>query len=176
MKRLPCKQCQAGALPAGLHHFKFSAGNSTNAQRAASYAVTGGCDSHSRYQFREMIRPPDCKSGVTKQGRKRRLARYQHFPPFWIRSSISGATRCLREGWGCKSLRIRQFLSACSVVANAPGLGPGDRRCKSCHADQFCRAAVVEHIGIRLLIGTMQVGILPAAPIARWCQSSTTVC
>ena len=30
--------------------------------------------------------------------------------------------------------------------------------------------------GIRLLIGTMQVGILPAAPIARWCQSSTTVC
>ena len=95
---LPCKQADAGALPAGLHHFKFSAGNSTNAQRAASYAVTGGCDSHSRYQFREVIRPPDCKSGVTKQGRKRRLARYQHFPPFWIRSSIRGATRCLREG------------------------------------------------------------------------------
>ena len=31
--------------------------------------------------FREVFRPPDCKSGVTKQGRKRRLARYQHFPP-----------------------------------------------------------------------------------------------
>src|SRR6266511_2526220 len=26
------------------------------------------------------------------------LERYQHFPPFWTRSSISGATRCLREG------------------------------------------------------------------------------
>ena len=68
------------------------------------------------------------------------------------------------------------FLSECSSVFRAPGLGPGDRRCNSCHADQFCRAAVVEHIGIRLLIGTMQVGILPAAPIARWCQSSTPVC
>ena len=35
---------------------------------------------------------------------------------------------------------------------------------------------MVEYIGIRLLIGTMQEGILPAAPIARWCQSSTPVC
>ena len=46
-----------------------------------------------------------------------------------------------------------------------PGLEPGDRRCKSCRADQFHNAAVVEYIGIRLLSGTMQVGILPAAPL-----------
>ena len=31
---LPCKQAQAGALPAVLHH--FTAGNSTKAQRTAS--------------------------------------------------------------------------------------------------------------------------------------------
>lgn len=48
--------------------------------------------------IREVIRLPDCKSGVVKQIRKRRLEHYQHFPPFRTRSSIRGATRCLREG------------------------------------------------------------------------------
>ena len=46
----------------------------------------------------EVIRLPDCKSGVVKQSWKRRLERYQHFPPFRTRSSISRAPRCLREG------------------------------------------------------------------------------
>src|SRR5205809_7165419 len=30
-------------------------------------------------------------------------------------------------------------------TSNMPGLGPGDRRCKSCRADQFQIAAVAEH-------------------------------
>jgi hypothetical protein len=59
------------------------------------------------------------------------------------------------------------------------GLEPEDRRCKSCRADQFQTVLMLSWpniSGIRLLSGTMQVGILPAAPrvhsIARWCQSS----
>src|SRR4051794_33738566 len=35
--------------------------------------------------------------------------------------------------------------SARSVAANTLGLGPSDRRCKSCRADQFNIAAVAEH-------------------------------
>ena len=34
--------------------------------------------------------------------------------------------------------------SARSVAANALGLGPRDRRCNSCRADQFRNAAVAE--------------------------------
>ena len=109
---------------------------------------------------------------------RKHLERYQHFPPFRTRSSMSGAARCLREGPcgrppGCKSLRVRQFYlhltagqrakvavprfsypggasmpgpPARSVGANALGLGPRDRRCKSWRADHFQIAAVVEHI------------------------------
>ncbi len=46
----------------------------------------------------EMIQLADCKSAVIKHCWKRQLERYQHFPPFRIRSSIRGAARCLREG------------------------------------------------------------------------------
>ena len=45
-----------------------------------------------------------------------------------------------------------------------PGLGPGDRRCKSCRADHFS-LPWPNTSGIRLLNGTMQVGVLPAAPL-----------
>jgi hypothetical protein len=47
---------------------------------------------------REVSRLPVCKTGVTNNCRKRRLEHYQHLPPIRIRSSISGAARCLREG------------------------------------------------------------------------------
>ena len=40
----------------------------------------------------------------------------------------------------------RPEFSARSVAANALGLGPRDRRCKSCRADHFQIAAVVEYI------------------------------
>ena len=46
-----------------------------------------------------------------------------------------------------------------------PGLGPGDRRCKSCRADHFKLLPWSNTSGIRLLSGTMQVRILPAAPL-----------
>ena len=45
-----------------------------------------------------------------------------------------------------------------------PGLGPGDRRCKACRADHFSLPWPNTR-GIRLLNGTMQVRILPAAPL-----------
>jgi hypothetical protein len=38
---------------------------------------------------REVIRLPVCKAAVANKCRKRRLAHYQHFPPFRTRSSIS---------------------------------------------------------------------------------------
>ena len=46
-----------------------------------------------------------------------------------------------------------------------PGLGPGDRRCKSCRADHFKLLPWSNTSGIRLLSGLMQVEILPAAPL-----------
>ena len=49
--------------------------------------------------------------------------------------------------------------------SNMPGLEPGDRRCKSCRADQFQMLPWPNTSGIRLLSGTMQVGLLPAAPL-----------
>jgi hypothetical protein len=45
------------------------------------------------------------------------------------------------------------------------GLGPSDRRCKSCRADHFKLLPWSNTSGIRLLSGTMQVEILPAAPL-----------
>ena len=38
------------------------------------------------------------------------------------------------------------FSAECSSVFRAPGLGPGGRRWKSCHSDQFQIAAVVEYM------------------------------
>ena len=42
--------------------------------------------------------------------------------------------------------KIHRGEPARSVEANALGLGPRDRRCKSCRADQFTIAAVVEYM------------------------------
>jgi hypothetical protein len=98
-------------------------------------------------------------------------------------------------------------LSARSVAANTLGLGPSDRRCKSCRADQFfecgvqiveCRiyalvrsgqfilpsalcilhsnAAVAEHIRHPSSKRNDAGGSPAGSAIARWCQSSTTVC
>ena len=65
------------------------------------------------------------------------------------------------------------FFSECSSVFRAPGLGPGGRRWKSCHSDQFQIAAVVEYMrhpsSKRNDAGGNPVG----SAIARWCQSST---
>ena len=38
------------------------------------------------------------------------------------------------------------IFSECGSVFRAPGLGPGGRRWKSCHSDQFQIAAVVEYM------------------------------
>src|SRR5258708_37055679 len=38
------------------------------------------------------------------------------------------------------------IFSECSSVFRAPGLGPGGRRWKSCHSEQFQIAAVVEYM------------------------------
>ena len=50
-------------------------------------------------------------------------------------------------------------------VFRAPGLGPGGRRWKSCRSDHFKLLPWSNTSGIRLLSGTMQVRILPAAPL-----------
>jgi hypothetical protein len=106
---LPCKQAQAGALPAASTissretrpkhreepHKLLEVGltpTPATILRTMSYGWQATAIS------REVIRLPDCKSGVIKQAESDELERYQHFPPFWIRSSIRGATRCLRKG------------------------------------------------------------------------------
>ena len=58
------------------------------------------------------------------------------------------------------------IFSERSSVFRAPSLGPGGRRWKSCRSDQFQNLLPWSNTsGIRLLSGTMQVGILPAAPL-----------
>ena len=46
----------------------------------------------------EVIRLPACKSGVIKQAGSDDWSVTSTSHHFWIRSSIRGATRCLREG------------------------------------------------------------------------------
>ncbi len=61
-----------GAIGAAIRHLPSSilvsstAGNSTKVQSEASYTSPGGCDSHPRHPFREVIRLPACKYGVVK--------------------------------------------------------------------------------------------------------------
>ncbi len=64
---LPCKQAQAGALPAVLHHFALRGESDSGEPHKLSLS---GCNSRPRYQFREVIQLPDCKSGVAKQNWK----------------------------------------------------------------------------------------------------------
>ena len=49
-------------------------------------------------KIREVSRLPDCKSGVAKSAGSDDWSVTSTSHQFWIRSSISGATRCLREG------------------------------------------------------------------------------
>ena len=58
------------------------------------------------------------------------------------------------------------FFSERSSVFRAPGLGPGGRRRKFCRSDHSKLLPWSNTSGIRLLNGTMQVGILPAAPFS----------
>ena len=103
---LPCKQTQAGALPAASTNFSRGE-NEIRARPIASAPV--GATPTAAINFREVIRLPDCKLGVAKQGRKRRTGALPALPtslrselrlgkPFRTRSSISRAPRCLREG------------------------------------------------------------------------------
>ena len=75
---------------------------------------------------------------------------------------------------GSSSTKPGHFSAWCS--SNMLGLEPRDRRCKSCRADQtlLSELRLGEPIqtlpwsntrGIRLLNGTMQVELLPAAPL-----------
>jgi len=93
---LPCKQAQAGALPAVLHQFHCGE-NEIQASLISSASV--GATPTPATNLREVIRPPGCNPGVSKSRRKRRLERYQHFPPFHGPvAQASRAPRCLREG------------------------------------------------------------------------------
>ena len=95
---LPCKQADVGALPTDSTNFN-SLRETRPMHRGKPHKLPQvGVTPTPATNFREVIRLPDCKSGVAKQIRKRRLERYQHFPPFRTRSSISRAPRCLREG------------------------------------------------------------------------------
>ena len=94
----------------------------------------------------EVIQLPDCKSGVAKQSRKRRTGALPAFP------TISGLVAQLAERpvvcgrvEGATPFGSAIF-SECSSVFRAPGLGPGGRRWKSCHSDQFQIAVVVEYM------------------------------
>lgn len=67
-----------------------------------------------------------------------------------------------------KSPAFRELAGAPSAWcrSNILGLEPRDRRCKSCRADQFsicCRGR--KRRGVRLLNESMQVQLLPAAPL-----------
>src|SRR5260370_13672837 len=57
------------------------------------------------------------------------------------------------------------IFSERSSVFRAPGLGPGDRRWKSCCSDHFTCCRGRNRRGVRLLHELMQVQLLPAAPI-----------
>ncbi len=93
---------------------------------------------------------------VAKRRRAFNLLGFGSASHFRIRSSISGATRCLREGSWRTATRVRtpsdpplyrsvaQSLERTLRCANT--LGPGGRRWKSCRSDHSQFAAVVEYI------------------------------
>ena len=93
---LPCKQVDVGALPTDSTIFNCGE-NQIQVSFISSISV-GATPTPATNINREMIQLADCKSAVIKHCWKRQLERYQHFPPFRIRSSIRGAARCLREG------------------------------------------------------------------------------
>src|SRR5438552_11395259 len=102
---LPCKQAYAGALPA----------DSTISLRGTRLKHRGRC--HKPFEagvipapatnFREVIRLPDCKSGVAKQSRKRRTGALPALPTIYgvVAQSAERPVVCGRvEG----AIRVRQ--------------------------------------------------------------------
>ena len=127
---LPCKQTQAGALPAASTN--FSRGENEIQASPISLASVGATPTPATTACagppREVIRLPDCKSGVAKQSRKRRTGALPALP------TISGSVAQLAERpvvcgrvEGATPFGSAIF-SECSSVFRAPGLGPGGRR------------------------------------------------
>lgn len=121
--------------------------------------------------LREVIRPAACKSAVTKQRWKMTTGALPALPTSLSKAGQFGLVAqpaerpvvCGRiEGATPFGSAI---LSERSSVFRAPGLGPGGRRWKSCRSDHFKLLPWPNTSGIRLLSGTMQVEILPAAPL-----------
>ena len=115
--RLPCKQAYAGALPADSTNFNCG---ENEIQASLINSAFAGATPAPATNFWEVFRLPACKTGVKKSvgsddwsitstSHQSSIAGLWLGEPFWIRSSISRATRCLREGLGCKPLRIRHF-------------------------------------------------------------------
>jgi hypothetical protein len=150
-----------------------------------------GCDSHPHDQSWEVFRRPDCKSGFAKAAGSDgwSVTSTSHQCPLrWLKSR---APLCLRQDCGCRSHRERhsrggpqlaRWLNSVSpkqvpgplqtagatsawCSSNIPGLGPGDRRCESCRADDFPRLPWPKQTGLRLLNEPMQVRVLPAASL-----------
>src|SRR5207249_2071969 len=64
------------------------------------------------------------------------LEHYQHFQPFGLVAQLAERPVVCRRVEGATPFGSGIF-SECSSVFRAPGLGPGGRRWKSCHSDQF---------------------------------------
>jgi hypothetical protein len=127
---LPCKQTQAGALPAastnsnrGENEIQASLINSASAGATPAPATTA-CAGPPR----EVIRLPDCKSGVAKQSRKRRTGALPALPT--ISGSVAqSAERPVVCGRVEGAIPFGSAIfSECGSVFRAPGLGPGGRR------------------------------------------------
>src|SRR5437667_6150669 len=82
MKRLPCKQRKARALPVGLHQFQLRGTRLKHRGRSHKPFEAGVIPAPATH-FREVIRLPDCKSGVAKQSRKRRTGALPALPTIY---------------------------------------------------------------------------------------------
>ena len=93
---LLCKQVDVGALPTDS---TISLRGTRLKHRAKPHKLRQvGVIPTPATNFREVIRLPACISGVFKQAGSDDWSDTSTSHHFWIRSSISGATRCLREG------------------------------------------------------------------------------
>lgn len=92
---LLCKQVDVGALPTDSTILNRGE-NEIQASLISSASV--GATPTPATSFWEVIRLPACKSGVFKQAGSDDWSITSTSHHFWIRSSIRGATRCLREG------------------------------------------------------------------------------
>ena len=117
-----------------------------------------------------MFRLPVCKTGVFKRAGSDDWSVTSTSHHFWIHSSTSGAARCLREGPcgrppGCESLRIRQFHRSVAQSLERPAWDREAAGGNPAVPTNFKLLPWSKTRGIRLLNGTMQVEILPAAPL-----------